>query len=141
MLYNILKQLINALPAYSEPMLSSLGLIQYIKEFRTIELNLPRQIGKTCAIARLSTEISSLVLTGNQLMANTLRKDRGVFAISDIYSYVGGNLGQRNHYNGMKYRAILVDERTSEDIWVLLSFLLASDLLEKDFFILKVGTK
>lgn len=129
------------LPEYHDEIRNLVGFSSYIKEYRTIALNVPRCVGKTTAIARLGSEMSSLIITTNQVMVENYRKNLGLYAISDVEGFICSTLGNRLPNRGMKYRAILIDERNLHNIDMLVIHLLSSNALEKDFFILQVGTK
>lgn len=138
-MYSILKELINELPVYE-------GLTprdfmtynDYLKECRTIKLNMPRRVGKTRAIVQLSQEYSSLVITPSAYMSEYMRREFGVQSISNIDTLHRSIVG-RNFY-GLKYNCILIDEKPQLRVDEVVVLLNRATLLHKDFFIVQVGT-
>lgn len=98
-----------------------MGFSQFAISFRTIALNLPRQIGKTYALNMLLKQNSAIIAANNLQFSN-----RG-------YCYGAG----------LKYSMILFDEHTemTEDILNYVQNLKLHGLLSKDFVIVMLGTK
>lgn len=105
----------------------------YIKEFRTIEIMVPRRVGKTTALLKFHNSVSSLLLSFSHY--NRLTED----TYTDIEQIMRRIRGMMPN-TGLKYRCILVDEYTNIDITRLIYELSIAKLIEEDFFILKVGT-
>lgn len=136
-MYKLIKDSINLLnnDINQQGLIDLLGISCYLQEFRTISLNVPRQVGKTTSLYKLHTEISSVLLTHTNRAHCTFRtkyKHRGTKCL----------------YNGMKLQALLIDEPkmvnkqiSNNDTFDILAYMYSHGMLTKDFFILEVGTQ
>jgi len=108
-----------------------LSFIQFIREYRTIDLRLPRRSGKTLA-------------------ANWLKRNKSCLEFSkykttnvpgfDYYSLMNRYRGRRG--DGMKFQCIVLDEYSEwpEGFEEFLVTLKLSDLLTHDFFVVSLYT-
>lgn len=130
MIYNTLKYFIDNINTNQ-----TLQQSAHSEEFRTIKLNMPRRSGKTMALNRLSEEYSSLLITTTYTMSMQLHRGKASTTLDSILRHTLGNKS-----NGLKYRCILIDEYTTIDLNVLITNLQISNMLEKNFVIIQVGT-
>lgn len=100
-----------------------------------ISLCLPRGSGKTTTIKALANEYSSLVLVPSHLYNRTVYGGAAFVSIQEIEHTFRG---KRSF--GLKYKYILIDEDTEVDLDTLVFLLNISNLLEKDYFIIQLGT-
>jgi hypothetical protein len=119
-----------------------LSFIEYVDNYRTISLDLPRRIGKTTTLKKLHDEYSSIMFT------NEKPTDR--YAAGGVVEYYQL---ENKYYMGisgfanLKYQCIIFDNykfasRNPDFVHKLNEFLIylkTKNMLTKDFFILKIA--
>lgn len=104
---------------------------EFIKQFRTINLRLPRRSGKSSFLKYLADNYSCITFFKygiGKLHLENFNSDRKYTGIRNIL--------------GLKYRYILLDEYNEipDEIFKIIDTLLLANLLEKDFFIIGLHT-
>jgi hypothetical protein len=131
----------------------SMSFVHFIREFRTIELNVARQVGKTTILTSKFSFGQSLLFAPNYFMRKEIEYKMGVRRSGMNYIYTSTDLDnyQRNimhKFVGMnhKFKNILVDEPSHmnrgqrDGLFMLTEELHARRMLADDFYILMLGT-
>ena len=123
---------------------------QYVREFRTISLNTPRQTGKTTVLLQMLHQHNSLMFTRTHAMRRHVLQRLGwgggeTTAVEPIFTFNDGErfanrLGEI--YPRDPIECILVDEIGTSRYWLwqLIELLAARNMLTDDFFVLMLGT-
>jgi len=108
----------------------------YVREFRTIGLTLPRQVGKTTIIRQLSDRFSSLTIAKNTRIAKDIND--ATFPVATLIPSFRGIRIPR----GLKYQCVLIDEYdffTEEEkrsVYEVIEQLRSREALMDNFFVL-----
>lgn len=145
-LHPVVDILISDLPHVDER--NGLSFVQYVQEYRTIDLRVPRQTGKTTYLTNMFYGEESLMIVPHHYHTKP-------YQYSDQYSrrvmtndYFNLNWfdrfrGIRNMYN---FKYLLIDEprfmtpRQECNVLEFIELLHAQNVLDEDFFVLKLGT-
>lgn len=129
---NLLKQALELTrdkPAlYGSLIGSDLSLLDTIKEYRNIGLQLPRQSGKSLAAQWLNRQTSSL------LFSNYIGKQFDLRNVESLYR------GRKS--NGLKYQYIILDEYSQwpQHLHLFIVQLAIADMLTADFCVVRLYT-
>lgn len=130
---NLLKQALELTkdkPAIYGSMISSdLSLLETIREYRNIGLQLPRRTGKSIAVQWLNRQTSSLLFSKYMMNKKFDYKN-----LESIYR------GCRS--NGLKYQYIILDEYPEwpQDLHLFIQQLAVADMLTADFCVVRLYT-
>lgn len=133
MLYNNLVSLINSAKLKTIDTVYSFDYASYLSEFRTINCNLPRQVGKTTTLVRLHKNTSSLLFS-------RMRTDP---RYPTVESWAYECLFRGRNLHGLKYSLILLDEYSvvPDKLFDIILYLRTVDVIAEDLMIVGLHTK
>lgn len=133
MLYETLISLINTAGVANINCICNLDPIEYLKEFRTINCNVPRQTGKTTALTKLHRNTSSLLFNRHRVDGNS----------NSIESFQYEEIFRGRNLQGLKYSFILLDEypEIPDRLHKIIQFLQVSRAVTDDLMIVGLHTK
>ena len=114
---------------FGEDVQRCLSTEKFLKEFRTLNLSVPRRVGKTTILKRLTSENEDcIVITPTLTMEREFKEFNSVFA-----GRLTGRLGK-------KYKLILVDEYKMCEEYTRHFNKFILDICKPDSFIICLGT-
>lgn len=133
MLYENLISLINTAKIANVDSICSFDPVEHLKEFRTINCNIPRQTGKTTALAKLHRNTSSLLFS----------RVRTGYDSKNIESYPYECMYRGRDTHGLKYSFILLDEypEIPDRLYKMIQFLRVYKVIADDLMIVGLHTK
>ena len=120
---------------------NTLSYVEYIKEFRTIGVTLPRQSGLSTAFNILSSGVSCLIFNKCFSGRNSRPNVYKYHSLATLYE----NCFKGNNYGGLKYTCFYLDNwnlTTAEEKRALFEFigrLKVDNVLSKDFYLVTGG--
>lgn len=128
----------NSIRKLHDDFVASFGVLQYLKEFRTVSFDSPRQTGKTTAIIDTATK-NDIVVVNNRHSASFF-KERGLRAISSTdKDYIQSVIDQTTLFTKSTARVLWIDNAKYVHINDLLDILLENRIIDKNTLIFKVG--
>jgi hypothetical protein len=118
--------------------LEQLGPISYIREFRTLGVNLPRACGKTTYLCNLVEEEGNILVGPDFYQTEFIRQQVGADYIHRVVR-LGDILTDRFAFR-LPVKRLLFDEISDERVFQVIAKLEAHNLLSDDFYILMLGT-